>query len=243
VLIGAHSSLLEDTANAQATANDNRSKTENWRRSAINPQTGITKGTMKPQTLRTFYFDELCHLYDAENRLANALPKLAKGASSKDLKEMIETHVEHSEDHLERLDDVFELLGEKAKGKVCHEMQGLIEEGSEILAEEGQEATLDVGIIAVAQMVERYKIEAYGLARTFAEVFGQDKAVRLLQDTLDEEFEANELLNNLAEDMVNSEALEKSLPAGWERWGSPPNVTSPMSAQLLLRGEICAYRN
>jgi ferritin-like metal-binding protein YciE len=174
---------------------------------------------MKLHTLRTFYLDQLRHLYDAENQLVNALPKLAEGASSKELKKVIETHLEQTEGHIERLDEVFELLGEKAKGKVCHGMQGLIEEGSEILREEGQEGVLDVGIIAVVQMVERYEIEAYGIARSFAELFGQDKAVRLLQDTLDEESEANELLNNLAQDIVSPDALMETelANAGWER--------------------------
>ena len=172
---------------------------------------------MKLHTLRTFYLDELRHIYDAENQQLKAMPKLAKGASSKELKKVIETHLEQTEGHLERLDEVFKLLGEKAKGNVCHAMQGLIEEGSEILREGGQEAVLDVGIIAVAQMVERYEIEAYVIARTFAELFGQDKAVRLLQDTLDEESEANELLNNLSQDIVNPEALMEAelTNAGW----------------------------
>lgn len=167
----------------------------------------IAKGIMKPHTLQTFYLNELRHLYDAENQLVKALPKLAQGASSKKLKKMIETHFEQTEGHIQRLDEVFELLGEKARGKVCHGMQGLIEEGSEILKGESKGAMLDVGIIAVAQMVEHYEIGAYGIARTFAQLFGQDEAVELLQDTLDEESEANELLSNLAQEIVNPEAL------------------------------------
>jgi ferritin-like metal-binding protein YciE len=144
---------------------------------------------------------------------------LAKGASSKELKKVIETRLEQTEGHIERLDEVFERLDEKAKGKVCRGMQGLIEEGSEILKEEGKGAVLDAGIIAVAQMVEHYEIVAYGIARTFAQLFGQDKAVRLLQDTLDEESETNELLSNLAQEIVNPEALleTKLANAGWER--------------------------
>lgn len=168
---------------------------------------------MKPHALQAFYLNELRHLYDAENQIVDALPKLAKGASSTELKNVIETHLAQTAGHIDRLDQVFELLDEKARGKVCHGMQGLIEEGSEILQEEGKGPALDVGIIAVAQMVEHYEIGAYGIARTFAQLFGQDKAVRLLQDTLDEESEANELLNNLAQKIVNPGALmETRLP-------------------------------
>jgi ferritin-like metal-binding protein YciE len=181
--------------------------------------TGKNKGIMKPHTLRAFYLNELRHLYDAENQLVKALPKLARGASSKALKKAIETHLEQTKGHIKRLDEVFALIEEKAKGKICHGMKGLIEEGSEVLQEEGKGAALDIGIIAVAQMFERYEIGAYGVAITFAQLFGQDEAVRLLQETLAEETETNGLLNHLAQDIVNPTALmgTKLAIAGWRR--------------------------
>jgi ferritin-like metal-binding protein YciE len=115
---------------------------------------------------------------------------------------------------VERLERVFEELDEKPKGKTCRAMKGLVEEGSEILQQDGEESVLDAGIIVAAQKVEHYEIAGYGSVRTFAHLLGQNKAAELLQTTLDEELETNELLNRLAESVINPEALmEASLPA------------------------------
>ena len=127
-----------------------------------------------------------------------------------ELKNAFEKHLEQTETHVERLENIFELLEQTPKGKTCHGMKGLIEEGSEILKEEGDPSVLDAGIIVAAQKVEHYEIAGYGSVRTFAELLGQNKAVELLQTTLDEESEANELLNGLAESTVNPEALMES---------------------------------
>jgi ferritin-like metal-binding protein YciE len=162
---------------------------------------------MKLDTLEKLYVDELRDIYNAENQLLKALPKMAKGASSPDLKNAFETHLRQTESHVERLEQIFADLDESPKGKTCHAMKGLIEEGSEILKEDGEESVLDAGIIVAAQKVEHYEMAAYGSARTFARLLGQEKAAELLQTTLDEESETNESLNQLAESMVNPEAL------------------------------------
>jgi ferritin-like metal-binding protein YciE len=165
------------------------------------------KGNMNLETLKDLYVEELRDLYNAENQLIKALPKMAKGASSDELKEAFEKHLEQTKGHVQRLEQVFEELGEKTKGKTCKAMKGLIEEGSEVLKADGEDSVLDAAIIVAAQKVEHYEIASYGSVCTFAQLLGQDKSAELLQQTLDEESEANELLNKLAEDIVNPEAL------------------------------------
>lgn len=162
---------------------------------------------MKLDTLQKLYTDELRDLYNAENQLVKALPKMAKAASSEDLKDAFEKHLEQTKRHVERLEQVFEELGERPKGKTCRAMKGLIEEGSEILKEDGEDSVIDAGIIVAAQKVEHYEIAGYGSVRTFAHLLGQNKAAELLQTTLDEESETNQVLNRLAESIVNPEAL------------------------------------
>ena len=171
------------------------------------PETERKKGNMNLETLKELYVNELRDLYNAENQLIKALPKMAKGASSDELKEAFEKHLEQTKGHVQRLEQVFEELGEKTKGKTCQAMKGLIEEGSEILEADGEDSVLDAAIIVAAQKVEHYEIASYGSVRTFAQLLGQDKSAELLQQTLDEESKANELLNKLAEDIVNPEAL------------------------------------
>lgn len=162
---------------------------------------------MKVDTLQKLYTEELRDLYNAETQLLKALPKMAKGASSQELKDAFEKHLEQTKTHVERLEEVFEELGEKPRGKTCRAMKGLIEEGSEILEKDGDESVLDAGIIVAAQKVEHYEIAGYGSVRTFAHLLGQNDAAELLQTTLDEESETNEILNKLAETVVNPEAL------------------------------------
>ena len=165
---------------------------------------------MRLDTLENLYISELRDLYSAENQLLKALPKMAKGASSPELKNAFEQHLEQTKGHVERLEQLFEQLDESPKGKTCQAMKGLIEEGSEILKEEGEDSVLDAGMIVAAQKVEHYEIASYGSVRTFANLLGQDEAARLLQSTLDEESETNEILNRLAESVVNQEALTES---------------------------------
>ena len=162
---------------------------------------------MSLDTLQKLYINELRDLYSAETQLLKALPKMAKAASSEELSDAFEKHLEQTKEHVERLEEIFKQLDENPKGKSCHGMKGLIEEGSEILEEDGEDSVLDAGIIVAAQKVEHYEIASYGSVRTFANLLGQDEAVSLLQSTLDEESETNELLNQLAEGIVNPEAL------------------------------------
>jgi ferritin-like metal-binding protein YciE len=165
---------------------------------------------MKLDTLEKLYVSELRDLYNAENQLLKALPKMAKGASSEELKDGFEKHLEQTKGHVRRLEQIFEGLGENPKGKTCQAMKGLIEEGSEVLKEDGEESVLDAGIIVAAQKVEHYEMAGYGSVRTFAHLLGQNKAAELLQTTLDEESETNEILNKLAESVVNPEALRET---------------------------------
>ena len=169
---------------------------------------------MKLDTLKTLYIEELRDLYNAESQLLKALPKMAKGASSEDLKDAFEKHLEQTKSHVERLEEVFQEIGETPKGKTCKAMKGLIEEGSEILKEDGEESVIDAGIIVAAQKVEHYEIASYGSVRTFAQLLGKDRSAELLQTTLDEESETNETLNQLAEEIVNPEALMEPELAG-----------------------------
>ena len=165
---------------------------------------------MKLDTLEKLYISELRDLYSAENQLLKALPKMAGGASSEELRDAFEKHLEQTKGHVERLEQIFKQLDESPNGKTCHGMKGLIEEGSEILKEDGEESVLDAGIIAAAQKVEHYEIASYGSVRTFANLLGEDDAAGLLQATLDEESETNEILNRLAESVVNPEALNEA---------------------------------
>jgi ferritin-like metal-binding protein YciE len=161
---------------------------------------------MKLDSLEPLFVEELRDIYNAENQLIKALPKMAKAASSEELKSAFEEHLGQTRGHVERLEEIFEELGKPAKGKTCKAMKGLIEEGSEMMEEEGEDSVLDAGIIAAAQKVEHYEIASYGTVRAWAEQLGKDNAVDLLQQTLDEESEANEKLTELAESAINVEA-------------------------------------
>jgi ferritin-like metal-binding protein YciE len=165
---------------------------------------------MSLDTLEKLYISELRDLYSAENQLLKALPKMAKGASSPELKDAFEKHLEQTKGHVERLEELFEQRDESPKGKPCKAMKGLIEEGSEILKEEGEDSVLDAGLIVAAQKVEHYEIASYGSVRTFANLLGKDDEAELLQATLDEERETNEILNQLAETVVNPEAVTET---------------------------------
>jgi len=161
---------------------------------------------MKLDSLQTLYIEELRDLHNAENQLVKALPKMAKGASHQELRQAFEDHLEQTKEHVERLEEIFKRLEEKPTGKTCKGMKGLIEEGSENLEEDGDESVLDAALIGAAQRVEHYEIAAYGTVRTFAKMLGEEEAAELLQETLDEEGEADKLLTELAESVVNVEA-------------------------------------
>lgn len=160
---------------------------------------------MKVENLRELLVDELRDLYSAETQLTKALPKVAKHASDAQLKQAIEHHLKETEGQVRRLEQIFERLQEKPKGKTCNGMKGLIEEADERISDGGEPQTLDAGLIADAQRVEHYEISAYGSARTFAHLLGENEIVRLLEETLKEEKNADATLNRIAES-INVEA-------------------------------------
>jgi ferritin-like metal-binding protein YciE len=154
---------------------------------------------MKLRTIAKLLEDQLKDLYSAETQLVKALPKLAKRASAGALKEAITSHLEETKGHVERLDTIGESLGIKLSGKRCKAMEGLVEEGAEVLEAVGPGPVIDAAIIAAAQRVEHYEISAYGSARTFAEHLDYSDVVKLLQETLDEESAADQKLTSISE--------------------------------------------
>jgi len=154
---------------------------------------------MKLESLHDLFVDELKDLYSAENQLLKALPKMAKAASSSELQAAFEDHLEVTQGQVRRLEKVFKKLGVSPKGKKCKAMEGLIEEGKELLEEDAEPAVLDAALIAAAQKVEHYEIAGYGTVRTFARLLGHEDAAELLQQTLDEEGDADKKLTELSE--------------------------------------------
>ena len=153
---------------------------------------------MSDQGLKELYIDELKDLYNAENQLVKALPKMAKAASSDELRQGFEEHLEQTRGHVQRLEKIFQALGESPKGKKCKGMEGLIEEGSEAMKEDYEGSVLDAALIGAAQRVEHYEIAGYGTVRSMAETLGESNHVSLLEETLEEEKETDEKLSELA---------------------------------------------
>jgi ferritin-like metal-binding protein YciE len=159
---------------------------------------------MKIDSLEQLLQEELRDIYDAEKQLVKALPKMAKAASSPELQEAINSHLEETKGQVQRLEQVFEALGTKARGKTCAGMKGLIEEGQEAMEQDASDELKDAAIIGAAQRVEHYEIAAYGTARTFAEKLGHSDVVDLLQETLDEEVQADEKLTEVSETLLDA---------------------------------------
>jgi len=160
---------------------------------------------MEMEDLRDLYIEELKDLYSAENQIIKALPKMIKAASSEELKAGFEEHLEQTKNQVARLEKIFEGLDASPKGKKCKGMEGLLEEGKELMEEDAEADVLDAGLIAAAQHVEHYEIAGYGCVRTYAELLGDKQAVKLLQQTLDEEKETDQKLSELARS-INVEA-------------------------------------
>jgi ferritin-like metal-binding protein YciE len=154
---------------------------------------------MAVESLNDLFVEQLRDLYDAENQLIKALPKMAEAANSDELREGIEEHLEQTKGHAQRLEQIFESMGEKAKAKKCKGMEGVIKEGSETLDEDMDPDVKDAAIIASAQRVEHYEIAGYGTARTFANLLGEREAASLLEQTLQEEKDTDAKLTQLAE--------------------------------------------
>ena len=175
---------------------------------------------MEMESLKELYVEELKDLYSAEKQLVKALPKMAKNATNPQLKKAFTDHLQETEGHVARLEEIFEMLGESNRGKKCKGMEGLIEEAKELLEEDAAEEVLDAGMISKAQHVEHYEIAGYGTVRTYAQQLGFDQQAELLQETLDEESKANELLTQIAESSVN---IEAERGAEEEEWSTTRN--------------------
>jgi ferritin-like metal-binding protein YciE len=162
---------------------------------------------MPKESLRELYVNELKDLYSAETQLVKALPKMAKASSNAELRQGFEEHLRQTSEHVSRLEQIFEALGEKPTGKKCVAMEGLVKEGAETISEDYQDALMDAAIIGAAQRVEHYEIAGYGTVRAFAEVLGENEHVSLLEQTLEEEKQTDEKLTQLAK-QINSQAGE-----------------------------------
>jgi ferritin-like metal-binding protein YciE len=160
---------------------------------------------MEQNQLKELYVEELRDIYNAENQLIKALPKMAKASTSDELRAGFEEHLEQTKGHAQRLEQIFSALGEKPSGKKCKGMEGLIEEGKEMIEDDLDGEAKDAGLISAAQRVEHYEIAAYGCVRTYAKILGEEEAASLLEQTLEEEKETDQKLTELAEN-INLEA-------------------------------------
>lgn len=161
--------------------------------------------SMKLENLQQLYLKELRDLYDAENQITDALPKLIDAAHNSELKNALQEHLNVTQSQIARLDQIFQSLNEKSSGETCKGMKGVIKEGDEIVSAGGDPSTVDAGIISAAQRVEHYEMAGYGTVRTYAKLLGQEEHARLLQQTLDEEEDADQTLTQIAS-TVNVEA-------------------------------------
>jgi ferritin-like metal-binding protein YciE len=164
----------------------------------------------KENNLQELLVEEMRDVYHAEQQLLKALPKMAKAAQSERLKEVFERHLEETEQHVERLERAFEALDEPAKAKTCKAMQGLIEEGKEMMEDHKNSAMADAALISSAQKIEHYEIATYGTLCTWCDLLGLDEASDLLKETLDEEKTADETLTEIAESEINAEAVSET---------------------------------
>jgi ferritin-like metal-binding protein YciE len=162
---------------------------------------------MKTKTLEDLYVDELRDLYNSEQQLIKAIPKMAKAATSDDLRKGFEEHLEQTKGHASRLEQILQGLGEAIKGKKCKGMEGIIAEGGEVMSEDYEGAVMDAAVITAAQRVEHYEIAAYGSVHAFATLMGETEAAVLLEQTLEEEKETDEKLSELS-DQINSQAFK-----------------------------------
>ncbi len=160
---------------------------------------------MSVGTMDELFVDELKDLYSAEKQITRALPKLVKAATSEELREAFQSHLEETNGHVARLEKAFEILGKSPRGKTCVGMKGVLEEGAEVLEDTDKGEVRDAGLISAAQRVEHYEMAGYGTARDFAMLLGQDEIAELLEETLEEEKAADEKLTAISK-QVNAEA-------------------------------------
>jgi len=179
---------------------------------------------MSKDSLRELYIDELRDLYNAETQLVKALPKMAKASSNDELREAFENHLRETTEHVSRLEQIFEQLEEKASGKKCLGMEGLVKEGSETMKEDYDEEVMDAAIIGAAQRVEHYEIAGYGTVIAMAELLGENEHVSLLEQTLEEEKQADEKLTELSEE-INPQAAGEAGEEEEEEDATPSPVS------------------
>jgi ferritin-like metal-binding protein YciE len=188
---------------------DNRINGGSFFSGTIRGKGGIDMGLFSSTAFNSFddlFIDLLQDMYDAEQRLTKALPLMAGAARNASLRAAFQQHLKETQNQLSRLERVFQSIGQKAQGKTCHAMKGLVEEGNEVISAGGDADVKDAGLIAAAQKVEHYEIACYGTARTFAQRLGHHEAARLLQETLQEEEATDKKLTALAEQSINPKA-------------------------------------
>jgi ferritin-like metal-binding protein YciE len=186
--------------------------------------------------LDDLFVDTLKDIYYAEKQILRALPKMAKSAEAEELRDAFQTHRDQTQGQVERLDQIFELLGKRSQGKTCEAIQGILEEGKEIMEEYAGSEALDAGLISSAQAVEHYEIARYGTLKRWAEQLGHDDVVELLDQTLSEEKETDEMLTRLAESANargegNGEAAEGKEAEGEEAETGKPERKSAASSR------------
>jgi len=161
---------------------------------------------LKVNSLKELYVEELKDTYDAEKQIVKALPKMVKAASTPELQKAFEAHLEQTKGHVQRLEQIFQGLGEEPKAKKCDGMRGILEEGEEVVSEGSEGPVRDAGLIAGAQRVEHYEMAVYGSLKTWAEQLNDEQAAQLLEETLNEEKKADQKLTQIAESSVNTNA-------------------------------------
>lgn len=194
------------------------------------------------KTLKDLFMDELADIYDAERRLVKALPKMAKAATSEDLKGAILSHLEETKGHVTKVEAVFECFGEKAKGKTCEATKGLIEEGDEIAADFKGSPAINAALISAAQKVEHYEVASYGCLHEWAGLLGNPDAASLLDEILEEEKAANESLTTLARASSNDEALGAPGKNGADKAKGKKTPPEPKGSQPVVSGRKTALK-
>ena len=186
---------------------------------------------METQALQELFVDELRDLYNAENQLIRALPKMAKAASSEELRSGFEAHLEQTKGHAQRIEEIFQRLGEKASGKKCKAMEGLIAEGAEVMDEDFVGEVMDAALIGAARRVEHYEIAAYSTIIKFGELLGEDEAVNLLEKTLEEEIKTDEKLVSIVDEFTVEDSSSKEESEEEEDSPAPTNIKKARSAR------------
>jgi len=168
---------------------------------------------MSLDSLEKLFIEELKDIYNAEKQILRALPRMAKSAESPELQQAFTKHLKETEGQVQRLEKVFQVVGQAVRGKTCKGMQGLLEEGKEVMEKEGEGPVIDAALVASAQKVEHYEIAAYGCLRTYAQLLGLNEAVDLLQQTLEEEEATDKILTELGESGINEAAAAAGVGA------------------------------